>query len=158
MCRLRLVQRVLWRGILRARFLVLTMVLETLTEPSLRPPVVQEIVNLFSDQIDDRLSALESSSNQAFALEALRREIDPHRRKESIRASLRNMILAVLTDSEDSDDVARRVVQIYDKHSRLIHGGTVDMGELSRLPDEAREIVHRLLKIRFLLVTGGDRR
>lgn len=140
----------------RARFLTLVMVLESLTEPSLRPPIIQDMVDRFAEIIDESLVDVDDGSAETFALEALRREIDPHRRRNSIRASLREMILTVLADDEDSDDVAQRAVDIYDKRSRLVHGGSIQPNELSRLTDEVRQIVHRLLKVHFLQATCGN--
>ena len=128
----------------RARFLTLVMVLESLIQPSQRPDVVQRAIDHLQTHVAEQLLDLDDDSEDAFALNGLIREVD-FRRQDSIRSSIRRMVLGVLAHDDDVQDVARQAVEIYDKRSRLIHDGYLPDSELAKASGDVRVLAQRIL-------------
>lgn len=135
-----------------ARFLTLIMSLEALTAPTAKSPAALALLEKWSAEVDQISVSLEASSEDALALEALKREI-LYRRADSVRSQVRKMVLSALDGEADAAHVARDALRLYDLRSTLVHDGFVEAHQLSEATSQARTLVHRVLLCRFRRVT-----
>jgi hypothetical protein len=140
-----------------ARLLTLVMSLEALAIGTTRPPLVLDLLRKWKTEVDHVLETLAPESDDAASLEALSREL-LFRREDSIRRQIRNLVLSELKSSGDHDapDVAKRAVGIYDQRSTLVHEGKVESQVLGAAISDAKRIVERVLRARFLRVAQGS--
>lgn len=135
-----------------ARFLTLIMSLEALTAPTQKSPAALALLEKWSAEVDQIAASLEANSEDALALEALKREIF-YRREDSVRSQVRKLVLCALDGEADAAHVARDAVRLYDLRSTLVHDGFVEARQLSEATSQARTLVHRVLLSRFRRVT-----
>lgn len=105
--------------------------------------------------MSDKLTDLNDSSEESFALRALLQEV-AYRRDESIRSSIRKLVRDALASDDDAQKLAKQAVDIYDKRSRLVHDGHLPHTELVQASSDAKLIVKRILIARFNQVTSGS--
>lgn len=88
---------------------------------------------------------------EALSLESLKRELT-FRQVDSIRKQIRSLVYSTLTEAGDTDseDVAKKAIKVYDKRSKLVHDGYLPPDELGQLITDVREIVERVLRVKFL--------
>lgn len=141
----------------RARFLTLVMVLEALAEPARRPRLAVELIGQFGEILCDAEAQVERDSDEANVIEALKREI-VFRKDDSIRSRIRTLVTGLLHDKEPDEQkqVARRALSVYDARSDLLHTGSIPDAKLNDSLTEVKEIVHSVLRIRFLQTVEGD--
>ena len=140
-------------GSQRARFLTLVMVLEALSEGRKRPQLVQMLLDKFVLEVEKLEATVGSGSDDADALGAIKREIF-FRREDSIRSQIRQLVLNTLALEPDCQETAQQAVRLYDKRSTLVHEGSLPRNELSKAVTDAKHIVERVLKARFVKVVG----
>ena len=134
----------------KARFLTLVMALECLSNPARKHASALTFLDRWSAELDDRLSALDSSSDEADALDSLKREL-LFRRDDSIRRRVRRMVQDVMhaVEAPDAHELAKDAVQVYDDRSKLSHEGHLDPKRLRTGYRTAESILRRLLMAHF---------
>lgn len=134
-----------------ARFLTLVMVLEALSESEKRPDMVLDLLINFRGQIEDVESNYSKESNERVSLESLKRELT-FRKEDSIRKQIRSLVFNTLSNNGDVDalEMAKQALKVYDKRSTLVHGGSLTLQELGSISSEARIIVERVLRAKFI--------
>lgn len=138
-----------------ARFLTLVMVLESLAESENRPKVVLNTLENFKYQIEEIEKNYPDDSVEKISLESLKREL-VFRKEDSIRKQIRSLVFDALSMNGDSDalKISKQALNIYDKRSTLVHEGSIPADELRKVSAEARNIVERVLRAKFIQVVG----
>jgi hypothetical protein len=133
-----------------ARLLTLVMVLETLTLPTPKAAIALDLMIKWHAELQEAKGRFDATSEQYKALESLEREL-LFRRDASLRSSIRQFVVKTLAADgiEVSEDLGRRVVDVYDKRSTLVHEGRLDDKVLSTAQAEAKLIVEATLKARL---------
>lgn len=139
-----------------ARFLTLIMALETLATGVERTRLVLDLLERWRNEAENILQTVAPDSDDAISLQGIRREL-LFRREDSIRRQIRNVVLTTLTMNGDGDaqEMERAAVRLYDLRSTLVHEGTLPAQKLSESVTEAKSVVERVLRARFLLVAAG---
>lgn len=139
-----------------ARFLTLVMVLECLAESEKRSAAVLSLIDSFKKQIEEIETAYHKESDERISFESLKREL-AFRKEDSIRKKIRSLVFKTLSDVGDTDalETAKKVVKVYDKRSTLVHEGSLPSDELSKVSSDARTIVERVLKAKFIQTVNG---
>lgn len=134
-----------------ARFLTLVMALEALASGTQRPQPVLELLKLWQEQAENAKAMLADNPECLSALESLSREL-LFRRENSIRSQIRSLVLKALSGAghSDAEETAKAAVKIYDYRSTLVHDGSLDRQVLSKATADAKAIVERVLRSRFL--------
>jgi hypothetical protein len=134
-----------------ARFLTLVMALETLAIGTLRTQLVLDLLDKWKKEVEELLKNAAPESDDAASLEALSREL-LFRKEDSIRRQIRTLVLTTLEAIGDEDAVAmaRSAVQVYDLRSTLVHEGKLESQMLSKATSDAKNIVERVLRVRFV--------
>lgn len=138
-----------------ARFLTLVMVLESLAESEKRPQAVLDILDNFRGQIEDIEKNYSDDSIEKISLESLKREL-VHRKEDSIRKQIRSLVFNTLSVNGDSDatEMSKQALKVYDKRSTLVHEGSIRPDELGKVSTDARNIVERVLRAKFIQIVG----
>jgi hypothetical protein len=139
-----------------AGFLMLIMAIETLATGVQRTRLVLDLLEKWKQEADETLRTVAPDSDDAASLQAVRREL-LFRREDSIRRQVRNVVFTTLTMNGDADaaEAAKRVVQLYDLRSTLVHEGSLTPQESSEGMTDANNLVERVLRARFLLTAAG---
>jgi len=134
-----------------ARFLTLIMALEALAPAEAKHRVVQELIDEWMRELENRQARVRRGEKEWDAYDALAREVG-FRREVSIRQRIRTLVRNTLEahGDADADDMARTAVELYDHRSTLVHDGVLPEGELSHATETARTIVRRVLEARFV--------
>ncbi len=82
------------------------------TKGDFRPEAIQKFLDSVREQVETLKRGAEVASDEAFAFEALQREIF-FRREDSIRSQIRQLVLRTLAGESDVEDVAKQVVQFF---------------------------------------------
>jgi hypothetical protein len=138
-----------------ARFLTLIMSLEALARSTRKSDVAVELLERWSTEVQVLLATVQQDSEDAAALDALRREL-LFRRDDSIRSQVRKLILRELSDDSDVDAQAREAVRLYDLRSTLVHQGILEVRQLGAATADAKLLVHRVLQTRFRRLTERE--
>jgi hypothetical protein len=134
-----------------ARFLTLVMALEALASGTQRPQPVLELLEHWKVQAQNAKTRCADDPECLSALESLSREL-LFRKENSIRSQIRSLVLKALSgaDHSDAQETANAAVKIYDYRSTLVHDGSLDRQVLSKATTDAKAIVERVLRSRFL--------
>ncbi|MDT8992654.1 HEPN domain-containing protein [Curvibacter sp. APW13] len=134
-----------------ARFLTLVMALEALSSPIQRTEPVLGLLKKWHEEVEEAKSELSGDNERLSALDSLSREL-LFKQESSIRSQIRALVLGVLSSAGNSDaqDAAKNAVKIYDHRSTLVHEGSLDQKVLSDATSDAKLIVERVLRCRFL--------
>jgi hypothetical protein len=141
----------------KARFLTLIMALETLATGVERTRLVLDLLERWRNEAENILQTVASQSDDAASLQGIIREL-LIRRRDSIRRQIRNLVLTTLATSGDDDTAdaaAKQAVRLYDLRSTLVHEGTLPKQTLSESVTEAKNLVERILRARFLMAAAG---
>lgn len=140
-----------------AKFLTLVMVLESLAESEKRPDAVLDLLLNFRGQIEEIETTYSEGSLERVSLESLKRELT-YRQEDSIRKKIRSLVFNTLSKNGDSDalEVAKQSLKIYDKRSTLVHDGSLKPEELGSISTQARAIVERVLKAKFIQIVNEN--
>jgi hypothetical protein len=138
-----------------ARFLTLVMALEALAPEERRPVQVSQLIEGWMATVRERRDALPSDSEEWAHYDSLEREIG-FRRDVSIRKRIRTLVQSTLAadGQPDADETAKTAVTMYDKRGRLVHDGYLPEQELRDATTQLRQIVGRVLEVRFVQVAG----
>jgi hypothetical protein len=60
-----------------------------------------------------------------------------------------------MSGEDDAAEAAKQVVRLYDLRSTLVHEGTLPQQKLSESLTEAKDLVDRILRARYLLAAAG---
>jgi hypothetical protein len=139
-----------------ARFLTLVMAIETLATGVQRTRLVLDLLEKWKQKADEALKTVAPDSDDAASLQAVCGEL-LIRRKDSIGRQVRNVIFTTLTMNGDADaaEAVKRVVRLYKLRSRLVHKGSLTSQELNEGMTDAKNLVERVLRARFLLTAAG---
>ena len=131
----------------RVRFLLLVIAIESLAKPTPKHQVSLDLLGRWKQELDTEMGKYESSTEEYRGLEALYREL-AFRSEDSIRSQVRKLFanLPGLT-SADTNVLQKRVLHIYDRRSTLVHDGYLPDQELSKLEEEARELLEKVFSI-----------
>jgi hypothetical protein len=134
-----------------ARFLTLVMALEALATGASRPPLVLALVDQWRTQVEGLLSNENLSPDELASLESLRKEL-LFRKEDSIRRQIYNLVFSTLQQAGDAEaeQLAKAAKALYDRRSQLVHEGKLPESTLSAAVTEAKGLVQRVLRIRFL--------
>ncbi len=134
-----------------ARFLTLVMALETLTPSTLRTQFVLGLLNKWKKEVDELQKTVGPDSEDAVSLGALSQEL-LFRKEDSIRRQVRALVFTTLqaNGDEDAEAMAAKAVQVYDHRSTLVHEGKLGSPVLGKATSDAKDIVERVLRARFV--------
>lgn len=129
----------------RVRFLLLVIAIESLATPTKKHNVAIDLLNHWKQELEGEIEKYEEVSEELESLESLKRELN-FRSEDSLRSQIRKLFsnLSGLT-SEDSNELKKRSMHVYDKRSVLVHDGRLPDEELVDLEIEARELLEKLL-------------
>jgi hypothetical protein len=132
------------------RFLMLIMALEALIPGMNKSKIALNLLEQWKQQVSDLKSKLPPDSDEYNSLEGLEREL-LFRRENSIRSQIKQMVYDVLSAGKNpkANELAQRVVKVYDQRSTLVHEGALPVGELAKAEQDAREIIELVLKAMF---------
>lgn len=134
-----------------AKFLTLVMALEALATGTPRTPLALDLVDKWMKEVEELQQTVGLESDDADSLEALRQELQ-FRKGDSIRRRIRTLVFATLqaNGDEDAAAMAKKVKQVYDHRSMLIHKGKLESQALRKATSDAKDIVKRVLRARFV--------
>jgi len=134
-----------------AKFLTLVMALETLATGIPRTQLVLSLLDKWKQEVQELQEPLAPDSEDAASLEALSREL-LFRKEDSIRRQIRSLVFITLqaNGDEDAQAMATKAVQVYDHRSTLVHEGRLDPPVLGKANSDAKNIVERVLRARFV--------
>ena len=127
-----------------AQFLALISILEIMAKPAPRPARCLEI-------IDSAMAQMKSEAEAATDPELRQDLLDMHKgavhwKAESIRSSVRRLAVDTSRTLGDAapESAGKSAVKLYDKRSRIVHGGETATADEAR---EARRIVREVLAV-----------
>jgi hypothetical protein len=133
-----------------ARLVTLVMGLEVLAESREKHPAALAILDRWQEDLASQLEEAKDP-DVVFSLESLQREL-LFRREDSLRGRVRRLALDAF-DSEPEETraaYARRVVDVYDLRSTLVHDGSLPPSTLAEACIEARDLVAAIIKERLV--------
>ena len=127
------------------------MALEALASSTPRSELVLKMLDKWRVEVEALQKTTELGSDDAASLESLSRKL-LFRREDSIRRQIRNVVLTTLQANGDADAaaMARKAVEVYDHRSTLVHEGKLESPVLGPATSDAKSIVERVLRARFL--------
>lgn len=129
----------------RVRFLLLVVAMETLSSGTTKHNAAIALLRRWEVDLSKEMGSHASSSEAWLSLDALRRELG-FRSEDSIRSQVRKLFAGLPGVSpEDSAQLQRRALRVYDKRSTLVHDGYLPASELTELEREARELFERVI-------------
>lgn len=157
-----------------ARFLALVMALEALAPEAPRTQYIRNLLDKWSTEAKklrneneqelrkmrqlgcDIVDGSRTLEDNIDALDALEREIF-FRTGDSIRSKIHRLVLTTLEANGDKDaaEMAKSAKRVYDLRSKLVHDGKLDSAALPKATSDARTIVERVLRARFLQSAAG---
>ena len=132
-----------------ARFLTLVMALGTLAPRTLRTQLVLRLLEKWKNELKELQKTVGPDSEDAVSLKALSGlfgEKESHRRK--IGTLVRTTLEA--NGDEDAAAMAAKAVEVYDHRGTLVHEGKLESQVLSQATSDAKIVVERVLRVRFL--------
>lgn len=128
----------------RVRFLLLVIAMESLAKSTTKHQVAIDLLNNWKTELEGKMQKFEVSSEEYKNLNALSRELD-FRSEDSIRSKIRKLFANLSgVDSEESNDLQKRALRVYDERSKLVHDGSLPTEDLCSLEVEARELLEKL--------------
>jgi len=138
-----------------ARFLSLIIALEVLAPAEQKCNEVVTLIDEWMSATRERKSRFQPDSEEWASYDSLEREIG-FRREVSIRKRIRTLVQGALSrhGDSDADEQAKLAVSLYDMRGRLVHDGYLPGQELGKSTALLRDIVRRVLLVRFIEVAG----
>lgn len=138
-----------------AKFLTLVMALEVLAIGVRKTKLALDLIEKWKIELDKLLETVESKSDDASSLEALREEL-LFRKEISIKRRIRSFVKKTLQahGDEDVEEMDKIVTEIYDLRSELIHKGWLEPQKLSKATSQTIKIVERILLALFARKAG----
>jgi hypothetical protein len=134
-----------------ARFLTLVMALEALATGTPRTQLVLDMQNKWIKEVEELQKTASPDSADAVSLEALRNDLQS-RRENSIGRQIRTLVLTTLqaNGDEDAEAMAKKAGRVYSHRGTLVHEGKLEPQVLSKATSDAKNIVERVLRARFV--------
>jgi hypothetical protein len=131
-----------------SQLMSLIMVLETLSIPEQKHPVVLTLIEKWKDEVDKLKEAYNEKSEEYAALNSIRQEL-LFRKIKSIKSGVRSFVLNTLLSGKipDAKDLTDKALNAYDKRSELVHKGSLPNDELEAAVNEVKQIVEMIFKI-----------
>lgn len=97
------------------------------------------------------MKTLEPESDGADSLENLIRRLNLLD-EDSIRQSIKKLVDTTLiaNGDEDAEEIAKEAVKVYDLRSELVHDGSLEPSILRQATSDARNILERVSRARFV--------
>ncbi len=139
---------------IKAKFLMLIIVLESLSEDVPKRPIIQEVFDSVEQIISERLGKIDPQSEDYRDLRELQQQM-VFKRYKSIRQNISSLISNTLSQVNDPEakSLGESFKLLYDARSALVHDGTAG-SNLLELYDKAILIVNKVLKAKFTLTAG----
>lgn len=137
----------------RGRLLTLVMALEALVEQEERPRFILRLLTKWRSEIARRKSRLQPAEAKFEELKGLEdsiRWLD----KKSFSSEIAHLVKTILEarGDPDADALSKSIKKVYQVRSRLVHTGKVPEEDLRWAVPEAKKIVDKVLKARFLIL------
>jgi len=132
-----------------ARFITLINAMEALSPDIERPEPIKEYLKKLKQEINYKKKEYGDDSAEFKSLDSL---LGNMKDTESIRRKTLCFIKKMLKDDDDVVEIAKKWDEIYSTRSTLLHEGYVEPRELRGKTQEAKRIVNRVLKTRFMQV------
>jgi len=132
-----------------ARFLTLMIALEALALPVPRPQETNNLLDKWRDELNGMIDLYNDNEVVQDDLKALHGEVI-RRRDSSIGTQISNLVKTSLIGEVDCLQQARAAIRLYRVRSTLVHDGYVDPQRLDSSTSEAKSLVTRVLRARFL--------
>ena len=141
-----------------AKFLTLVVALEALAIEVFKTKLALDLIEKWKIELEELLETVESDSDDASSLEALRREL-LFREEDSKGRKIRSLVLKTLRDHGDNDaeEMAKTANKMYGLRSKLLHEGWLEPQQLSKATSQTREIVERILLALFAKKAGKSK-
>jgi hypothetical protein len=135
-----------WESNSNTRFLTLVMALEALAPRETRPAPVIRLIKKWQSELEEQIEKTDSTQKKDLeSLESLRGGVE-RLKEESIKSSIRNFVQTTLQlHGIEADQTAKKVGEIYDLRSILLHEGKLEPSKLGRATTDAADIVKRVL-------------
>lgn len=131
----------------RVRFLLLVIALESLAKPTMKHDTAIDLLACWQKEIESKMSDYIEDSEEYKSLESLSRELS-FRSEDSLRSQIRKLFINLPGFTEEqTNNIQRRALRVYDKRSVLVHEGELPDDELNKLEDEARELLVKLFSV-----------
>jgi hypothetical protein len=135
------------------RLIILATALEVLAPPTPKHQVAIQLLLGWQREAEVLAVTFAPDSEEAAALEALRRELLV-RRDASIRMRIRHFVRSTLETASvaDAQTIATKAVEAYDARSSLVHDGTLSSARIGASIEALRTAIEHVLVIRFAAV------
>lgn len=136
---------------LNAKFLTLMLVLETLKPKGKQAPKAKSLAKQYRTEIKKALNEVNLSSEDTESLKALDGAIK-YASDKALTEAIRHLVLTTLQNDgdQDAEEMASKAVKLYKDRGKLVHDGKLDKPKLSQSTQDAKIIVERVLKAKFL--------
>jgi len=134
-----------------ARFLTLVMALEVLTDATKRPGYLLRLINKWEGHLKNCEDELSNDTDKLKEIASIKSSLG-NMKNNSLTKELQNLVLSSLEQNGDQDatDMAELMKHIYDDRSRLVHNGFLETQKLKNNIRNTKNLVERILKIKFL--------
>lgn len=135
---------------IRAKFILMVMVLEVLTEDFPKHSVAKGLLDNWAVEIDNEIKRFAIDSEEHEALQALKHELF-FRKEASFRSKVRKLVIDTMRAAKigNAEDYAKKAVKIYDRRSTLVHTGNIPDDELRKSYSLSKEIAQIILKAKI---------
>lgn len=134
-----------------AKFLTLMLVLETLKPKSNPAPAAKSLIKKYRKEIHEVLKDVDLSSENIESLKALDGALQ-YISKKSITEAIRLLVFTTLqhNGNEDAEEMANKATELYKLRGKLVHEGKLELEVLTQATQDAKNIVERVLKAKFI--------
>ena len=132
-----------------ARFLTLIIALEAMALPVPRPQETNSLLDKWSVELEGMINLYNDNDVVHDDLKSLRDEV-VRRRESSIGTQISNLVKASLIGEADCLEQAKSAKRLYRVRCTLVHDGYVDPQLLGCSTSEAKSLVSRVIRARFL--------
>ena len=132
-----------------ARFLTLIIALEAMALPVPRSPEANSLLDKWSVELEGMINSYNDNEVVQDDLKSLRDEV-VRRRESSIGTQISNLVKASLIGEADCLEQVKSAKRLYRVRCTLVHDGYVDPQLLGCSTSEAKSLVSRVIRARFL--------
>ena len=140
-----------------AKFAILVIVLETLCEPAAKHKIIQELFDKWQAEVEELKTNFDSQTDQFSLLEELQKDLF-WKNYNSKSNQLKNLVRTTLISANyaDASKLANRAYEIYGLRGKLVHQGYLSDDELVNALSDIKQIVQKVLKVKFCRAIGKD--
>jgi hypothetical protein len=135
-----------------ATFITLVSALEALIPDSEVSTFTKEVINLINSELNKKRVEYDKESDERRDIEHLQSRLG-ELKKQTIGTSMRGYIKSIVdinVDLTDPETISRKLKEIYNTRSTLLHEGTADEDEIKVGLDFLREFLPKLLERLFI--------